>query len=116
MKTIFKRSLFTQVLLCCVLAIFAQDSFPDGTPVSEWFRQTKPIDMSTLGNRYCITDYEVVNDSTILQTQKIQAVIDKAHQQGGGVIVVPQGTFLSGSLFFQTQNSSLHRKRRNIKG
>ena len=116
MKTIFKRSLFTQVLLCCVLAIFAQDSFPDGTPVSEWFRQTKPIDMSTLGNRYCITDYEVVNDSTILQTQKIQAVIDKAHQQGGGVIVVPQGTFLSGSLFFKPKTHLYIEKGGTLKG
>lgn len=39
------------------------------------------------------------NDSTILQTERIQAVIDKAAQDGGGVICIPKGTFLSGSLF-----------------
>lgn len=41
------------------------------------------------------------NDSTILQTERIQAVIDKAAQDGGGVICIPKGTFLSGSLFFR---------------
>ena len=42
-----------------------------------------------------------MNDSTVVQTKKIQEVIDLAAQNGGGVIVVPQGTFLSGSLFFK---------------
>ena len=45
----------------------------------------------------------VLNDSTLLQTEKIQAVIDLAHQNGGGVVVVPKGTFLSGALFFKPQ-------------
>lgn len=41
------------------------------------------------------------NDSTIIQTQKIQEVIDRCHANGGGVIVVPAGTYLTGSLFFK---------------
>lgn len=40
-------------------------------------------------------------DSTLLQTVQIQAVIDKAAENGGGVVVIPKGTFLSGSLFFK---------------
>ena len=53
------------------------------------------------GQAYIITDYGVVNDSTIIQTQKIQEVIDRCHANGGGVIVVPAGTYLTGSLFFK---------------
>jgi polygalacturonase len=79
----------------------AQDLFPDGTPVPEWFRRSDAVDVSTLGKRFRLTDYGVANDSTIIQTAKIQAVIDEAHRAGGGVVVVPQGTFLSGSLFFK---------------
>lgn len=48
-----------------------------------------------------ITDYGVLNDSNVVQTEAIQKVIDTAAANGGGVIVIPQGTFLSGSLFFK---------------
>ena len=84
-----------------------QDLFPDGTPVPAWFSDTTKVDVSTLGKQYVITDYGVKTDSTIVQTEAIQSVIDKAAQAGGGVIVVPQGTFLSGSLFFK-QGTHLH--------
>jgi polygalacturonase len=79
----------------------AKDVWPDGTPVSDWFGKYEPVDMDKLGKHYRITDYGIANDSTVLQTEKIQAVIDRAHQSGGGVIIIPQGTYLSGSLFFK---------------
>lgn len=56
---------------------------------------------------YVITDYGVVNDSTVLQTAKIQAVIDIAEKNGGGRVVVPAGTFLTGGLFFKP-GTTLH--------
>ncbi|MBQ1800450.1 MAG: exopolygalacturonase, partial [Prevotella sp.] len=39
--------------------------------------------------------------STIVQTDAIQKIIDLAASNGGGVIVIPRGTYLSGSLFFK---------------
>ncbi|WP_230680377.1 rhamnogalacturonidase [Pontibacter rufus] len=80
---------------------FAKEVFPDGTSIPDWFRQNKPTDISKLGKQYHITDYNVTNDSTLLQTKRIQAVIDKASENGGGVVIIPKGTFLSGSLFFK---------------
>ena len=53
-----------------------------------------------MGDKYCITDYDVIDDSILLQTTKIQAVIDLASKKGG-VVVIPEGTYLSGSLFFK---------------
>lgn len=75
--------------------------WPDGSVMSEWFSDTTKVDVETLGKKYVITEYGVGMDSTVVQTAKIQAVIDKAAQMGGGVVVVPKGTFLSGSLFFK---------------
>ncbi|WP_200975641.1 glycoside hydrolase family 28 protein [Echinicola sp. 20G] len=87
---------------------FAQkDTFPDGSPVPDWFSDTQATDIDQLGKHYRITDFGVVKDSTLLQTAQIQAIIDKAHQEGGGVIIIPAGTFLSGSLFFK-QGTHLH--------
>ncbi|MDR1632520.1 MAG: hypothetical protein LBR97_06540, partial [Dysgonamonadaceae bacterium] len=77
------------------------EKFPDGTPIPAWFRQNKPVELSALGKQYRITDYDVSNDSIKIQTSQIQAVIDRAHREGGGVVVIPKGTFLSGSLFFK---------------
>ena len=50
---------------------------------------------------YVITQLGVATNSELVQTQAIQAVIDKAAQEGGGVIVIPTGTFTSGSLYFR---------------
>ena len=78
-----------------------QQLFPDGTPVPAWFSDTTKVSPDNLGRRYVITDYGVSTDSTIVQTERIQAVIDRAAKDGGGVVVVPKGVFLSGSLFFR---------------
>ena len=75
--------------------------WPNGEVISEWFSDTARVDISTLGRQYVITDFGVVQDSTKIQTEAIQAVIDRAAQDGGGVVVFPKGTFLSGSLFFR---------------
>lgn len=83
------------------LQVLGQEKFPDGTPIPDWFRQNEIADISSLGDKYDITDYGIVNDSTILQTEKIQAVIDRAARSGGGVITIPQGTYLTGALFFR---------------
>ncbi len=85
----------------------AQDLFPDGSAIPDWFRQTRQTDIRSLGENFRITDYGVVNDSTLIQTEKIQSIIDRAHEAGGGVVVIPAGTYLSGSLFFKP-NTHLH--------
>ena len=74
--------------------------FPDGTPVDAWFYEEAATAPAT-APVYTITDYGVTTDSTIVQTARIQAVIDRAAADGGGVVRVPRGTFLSGSLFFR---------------
>src|SRR5690606_30150206 len=79
----------------------SQNRYNDDTPGSDCFKKVNLTSIETLSKAYRITDFGVVADSTILQTEKIQAVIDQAHQGGGGVIIIPKGTFLSGSLFFK---------------
>ena len=43
------------VFLC--LPSLAQEKFPDGTPVSDWFKDSKIVDINTLGKKYILTDY-----------------------------------------------------------
>lgn len=76
-------------------------TFPDGTIIPSWFRENTKIKLKDLGKTYTITDFGVNQDSTKVQTTSIQKVIDLAASNGGGVIVIPKGVFLSGALFFK---------------
>lgn len=76
-------------------------TFPDSSPVPQWFNSTTAPRLDDLGKKYVVTEHGVVSDSTLIQTPAIQAVIDLASSEGGGVVVIPEGTFLSGSLFFR---------------
>ena len=95
-----KKTILLAACVACLTAS-AQETFPDGTPIPEWFNNDTPTDIHALGKQYVITNYGIVNDSTLLQTGKIQAVIDRAAREGGGTIVIPEGTYLSGALFFK---------------
>ena len=83
------------------------EKWPDGSVMDAWFRDTTKIDVSALGKQYVLTDYGVLAGSHQTQTRQIQAVIDRCAQEGGGVIVVPEGEFLTGALFFK-QGTHLH--------
>ena len=55
----------------------------------------------SVAKRYVITGAGAVGDGQTLNTSAIQALIDKVAQQGGGILVVPKGTFITGALFFK---------------
>ena len=71
------------------------EHFPDGTPISEWFYDTSVPTLAEMGAPYSITEYGALDDGRI-HTREIQAAIDTAAQNGGGVVIVPPGTYLSG--------------------
>lgn len=101
-----KAKLIAMALLVITLPAIGKkkvktELFPDGTPIPAWFSDTTKVSQEMLGKRYVITEHGVGTDSTVVQTEQIQAVINKAFQEGGGVVVVPKGVFLSGSLFFK---------------
>jgi polygalacturonase len=67
--------------------------------------------------RYVITDFGAVGDGKTVNTKAIQAAIDKcATNQKGGVVVVPQGTFLSGAIFLKQGVNLLLEKDGVLKG
>lgn len=77
-----------------------QEYFPDGTPIDQWFYETDIPTLDMLGKQYILTSYNILDDGKI-HTKEIQQVIDLAASEGGGVLVVPAGTYLTGSLYFK---------------
>jgi polygalacturonase len=112
------------MLLLCLICIpciaISQTSksihFPDGKKIPDWFSDSSKISLRDLGKQFVITQYGAKADSTAVQTAIIQKIIDQAHQQGGGVIVVPKGTFLSGALFFKPRTHLYVAKGAVLKG
>lgn len=80
--------------------------FPDGTPIAPWFYDTAVPTLAQLGRPYVLTEHGILDDGQ-LYTRQIQALIEQAAQQGGGVIVVPAGVYRTGALFFR-QGVSLY--------
>lgn len=67
--------------------------------------------------KYVVTDLAVYpNDSTTLQTSAIQNIIDIAETNGGGQIIFPAGTYLTGALFFKPGTRLHLEKGAKIKG
>ena len=57
--------------------------------------------------RFVISDFGAVADGKTVNTKAIQAAIDRCAASGGGVVVVPKGTFVSGALFLK-QGANLY--------
>lgn len=112
MRPTYIKSLLSALILCGLSFNSNAESsrFPDGSPILAWFNDTKVTPIDHLGEQFIVTDYGVTNDSTVIQTDKIQEVIDLAASRGGGVIVIPEGVYLTGSLFFKP-GTHLHIKK-----
>lgn len=101
MKHLPSPILFLVLVFLTPVSLYAgEDRFPDGTPMPAWFHDASKVPLASLGKVFVLTDYGVVRDSTRIQTQAIQHVIDLAAEQGG-VVLVPEGTFRSGALHFR---------------
>ncbi len=79
----------------------SEERFPDGTEIPAWFNDTTRINPDTLGVQLVVTDFGAVGDGQTLNTEAIQKAIDEASAKGGGVVIIPEGTFLTGALFFK---------------
>jgi len=51
--------------------------------------------------RMVVTDFGAIADGKTVNTQAIQKTIDQAAAAGGGTVVIPKGTFLSGAIFLK---------------
>ena len=77
-----------------------KEYFPDGTRIDDWFYDIMVPALEDMGKPYSLTEYNIKDDGTV-QTKEIQQVIDMIYEQGGGVLVIPKGTYRTGSLYFK---------------
>ena len=97
-----KKFLASLSIILALGSVCRADVWPDGSKMDRWFTSKGEKVSGKQARRFVLTDYGVVKDSTILQTEAIQKVIDLAAEQGGGTVVVPEGVYLTSSLFFKS--------------
>lgn len=61
----------------------------------------------SLAKNYTITDFGAIGDGKFLCSASIQKAIDECSATGGGVVLVPGGTFLTGTILLK-DNVELH--------
>ncbi len=66
--------------------------------------------------RFTVTSFGAVGDGKTSNTTALQALIDKVAKEGGGTVVVPEGTFLTGALFFKQGVNLYIEKNGTLKG
>jgi polygalacturonase len=90
---------FKQLLLFFLLSLSVMKSSIAKTP--EQYNWLSMEEGNNAEKRYNIVDGGAIGDGKTINTKNIQIVIDKCAQDGGGTVVIPKGTFLSGSLFLK---------------
>jgi polygalacturonase len=80
-------------------------SGPGWGQVGEILRKTRPPHFRP--RDFLITRYGAVGDGTTDATTAIRTAIDACHRAGGGRVVVPAGTFLTGAIHLKS-NVNLH--------
>lgn len=58
-------------------------------------------------NDFLITDYGAIGDGETKNTDAFQRAIQECHENGGGRVIVPEGTFLTGAIHLKS-NVNLH--------
>ncbi|WP_257669682.1 glycoside hydrolase family 28 protein [Parapedobacter tibetensis] len=77
-------------------------------PLAELERVRQQISAPTFPDRdFVITDFGAVGDGTTLNTEAFKKAIETCHTSGGGRVVVPFGTFLTGAIYLKS-NVNLH--------
>src|SRR4051812_43505998 len=66
--------------------------------------------------RYLITSFGAIADGKTMNTTAIQKAIDECAGNGGGVVVVPKGVFISGAVFLKQGVALLIEKDGVLKG
>ena len=76
------------------------ECFPDGTPIDSWFCDSSAPSLSSLGKQYVASDFGVLDDGKV-HTAEFQALIDRVSSDGGGVVVIPSGTYFLGAVWLK---------------
>lgn len=109
--TFFKNRMKTPFLIVAALAAIVQTSVvAQTTSVYSWKNLPKTTQPKFRKDTINITNYGAKPDGMTLNTQAINKAIEACSKKGGGVVLVPQGIWLTGPVVLKS-NVNLHLKK-----
>lgn len=105
-----KHLLIGVLLLSCISMSFSQDKAWSSSkqPLREVEILKKKIKKPVFANRdFLITDFGAIADGETKNTAALKKAIEACSEAGGGRVVVPEGTFLTGAIYLES-NVNLH--------
>src|SRR5690606_38991772 len=105
-----KHLLIGVLLLSCISMSFSQDKAWTSSkqPLREVEILKKKIKKPVFANRdFLITDFGAIADGQTKNTAALKKAIEACSEAGGGRVVVPEGTFLTGAIYLES-NVNLH--------
>lgn len=92
----------------CLSFLPALNTFSKGTFILAFIILISPMNQSHADlPRFNVLDFGAFGNGLTLDTEAIQAAIDKSIAEGGGIVVFPEGIFLSSLLLIQGDNVTL---------
>ncbi len=96
------------VLFVCATANPAKVWKSSAEPLKEMVQLRKLIKAPQFKKQdFLITNYGAVNDGKTKSTEAFKKAIEACHNSGGGRVIVPTGTFLTGAIYLKS-NVELH--------
>ena len=99
------KSILKNVSFLFLLVVFGCSSPDNWSKRDEIFKRIKPPVFSE--KTYNIVDFGAIGDGTTDCTENIKNAIVTCSDSGGGVVLVPEGTFLTGAIYLKS-NVNLH--------
>nr|WP_319399826.1 glycosyl hydrolase family 28 protein [uncultured Carboxylicivirga sp.] len=87
----------TFILLLVTINLYAQKEA--SIPQFEWMKKVGAKSFPQNTQVYSVRDYGAIGDAVELNTKAIQAAIDAAEANGGGIVTFEPGVYLTGSVF-----------------
>jgi polygalacturonase len=107
------KNILFGVLMLCFLQLKGQD-FRESFFEGDWVKDVGSKPLSFKPDTFNIMDYGADNFGILKSTEAIQNTIDACANSGGGVVLIPDGQYLTGSIFLKnninliiTKNASL---------
>lgn len=98
----------TRVVALCVslfltlpLVANVQETASSWKKELKWAKEVGARTLPKGKKTFRIEDFGAVDSKTVSSTKAIQAAIDACNTQGGGVVIVPPGNFLTGSIYLK---------------
>ena len=90
------------IAICCFSMVVLQNVKSQVKPNLDWVNKVGATSFPQSKKIFIANNYGAINDTVTLNTKAIQRAIDDCAKNGGGIVILTPGNYVTGSLFIKT--------------